>query len=227
VWGVAAGSATILVWSFVGSGGRKEGFGPGAPPGGAARLGPPAPWPETARGPSLPPPRARRQRRPARPAAVLYHEASKPEALGLTPYGRCIRNANRTKFRSDPNAPPGPDFAVMASRGRPHPATSAVDVVVEPGREVFAPVTGTVVGLRRYVLYGAYEDARIAIRPEDAPSTIVVMIHVDAVGVAKGQRVVASITPLGQARHFPFRSQVDDYVRGEYPHVHMEVKHAP
>lgn len=41
--------------------------------------------------------------------------------------------------------------------------------------------------------------------------------------LAPGDRVVAGVTPLGRARSFPFRSQVDRYVRGGRPHVHVEV----
>jgi hypothetical protein len=115
----------------------------------------------------------------------------------------------------------------MSSRGRAHPATSAVDIVVARGQQVYVPVSGTVVEIKPYRLYGTYRDLRVAIRPTDAPTLQVVMIHLEKVSLEVGDTVVASVTPLGIARVFPFRSQVDDYVTGGRPHVHLEVKRAP
>jgi len=162
-----------------------------------------------------------------RPVAVLYHEASLPGGLTLRPWGHCARNENRTKYRVPAAAPPGRAYTVMSSRGRPHPATSAVDVVVGEGQQVYVPVSGTVVERKAYRLYGTYPDLRVAIRSDDGPAVQVVMIHLANVQVHVGDTVVASMTPLGIARVFPFRSQVDDYVAGGHPHVHMEVKRAP
>jgi hypothetical protein len=154
---------------------------------------------------------------------VAYHEASFAEAKRLRPLGRCIRNANRTKF-DRPEPTEGPDYMVMSSRGRPRPATSAVDVAMRPGVSVLAPVSGTVMGVKRYYLYGRYRDYRVAIRPDGAPEFRVVLIHVDELTVRRGDKVTAGITVLAVPRMFPFHSQVNNYVRSSVPHVHLEVK---
>jgi murein DD-endopeptidase MepM/ murein hydrolase activator NlpD len=113
---------------------------------------------------------------------------------------------------------------VMSSRGRPHPATSAVDVAMRPGTRVLAPVSGTVVGVKRYHLYGRYLDFRVAIRPFGLNVLRVVLIHLDQVRVRQGNKVTAGITVLAVPRVFPFQSQVNVYVKSNVPHVHLEVK---
>lgn len=157
------------------------------------------------------------------PVAVAFHQASFPEARALEPVGRLVRNANRTMFEPPPDAP-GPAYIVMSARGRGTPATSSVDVVVRPGTPIRSPVTGQVVRAERYRLYGRYQDWRVEIVPEGRPDLRVVLIHLARVGVRRGDPVSVTLSVIGYARELPFRSQVDDYVTGGDPHVHIEVK---
>jgi hypothetical protein len=158
----------------------------------------------------------------ARPVGVYYHEASFDDALALRPLGHLVRNANHWGFQRLP-ATPGPGYTVMSSRGRGTPATSAADVVVRPATAVRSPVTGRVISVRPYHLYCARRDLAVRIRPDGAGPLSVVMIHLRNVRVAPGDRVFATLSVIGFARQFPFRSQVDDYVRGGNPHVHIEI----
>jgi hypothetical protein len=162
-----------------------------------------------------------------RPVALAYHEASMPRRIALQPFGSCVKCRNRWKFRPPRIGPSDLEYMVMDTRGRPAPATSAVDVVVRRRDRIRSPVTGTVWRFRRYRLYGRYPDARVAIVPDGRPDRLVVLIHLQEVRVRSGDRVVASQTVLGRARRFPFESQVDRYVRGTHPHVHLEVKRPP
>jgi murein DD-endopeptidase MepM/ murein hydrolase activator NlpD len=155
--------------------------------------------------------------------AVAYHEASRADALALHPSGRCVRNANRTKF-DIPRRTEGPDYIIMSSRGRPHPATSAVDVAMPSGSPVLAPVTGKVIGAKKYYLYGRYLDYRVDIRPDDNAKLRVVTIHLDDLAIRRGDRVTAGVTWIGVPRLFSFHSQINNYIAGGIPHVHIEVK---
>ena len=157
------------------------------------------------------------------PPLIGYHEASYSDAATLTPIGRLQKNANRTKFRP-PKDERGPRYTVMSSRGRPTPATSAVDVVLPPSSRVRAPVSGVVVQVKPYKLYGKYPDERVEISVDGHPDVHVVMIHLTHVRVARGDRVSATLSVIGEPRVFPFRSETDDYVRGGDPHVHIEIK---
>jgi hypothetical protein len=156
---------------------------------------------------------------------VGYHEASRAGALGLTPVGQGRSNDNTTRFTLPPDDATGTPYHVMSSRGRVLPPTSAVDIVLRDDDPVRSPVDGVVTEVRPYALYGTHPDTRVEIRPDDARHLRLVMIHVDDVQVARGDRVTAGETVLaGTANRFPFASHVDRYLDERWPHVHVEVK---
>jgi len=113
----------------------------------------------------------------------------------------------------------------MSSRERGTASRSAVDLVVPPGLEVRAPVTGTVRSVSAYVLYCRYTDHEIVIEPEARPGWQVHVLHVEGTSVRVGDRVVAGVTPISpRARVLPFTSQVDRHAGSpRWPHVHVEV----
>jgi len=153
----------------------------------------------------------------------MYHEAALSPALTLHPLGHLIHNYNRYRFHR-PRATAGPGYVVMSSRGRSKAATSAADIVLRPDTPVMAPTTGTVATVRHYRLYCRYDDQRVSIRPAGHPGLLVVMIHLRGVRLRRGERVFATLSVIGRPRDFPFRSQVDDYLAGGNPHVHIEVE---
>lgn len=156
---------------------------------------------------------------------VGYHEASLPGVLAMDPIGTGASNSNTTRITLPPDDDSGPDYHVMSSRGRVHPPTSAVDVVMRDDDPVLAPVDGVVTQVRPYRLYGEHADTRIEIQPTADPDLRLVVIHVDDVRVDVGDRVTTSVTELaGTANRFPFSSHVDRYLDERWPHVHMEVK---
>ena len=161
------------------------------------------------------------------PVVVGFHEASTDGALELTPVGVLVANRNATRFDPPPDHPDGARYLVMASRGRPFPATSALDVVVRDDDPVLSPVSGTVTDVRSYYLYGQHLDHRVEIAPDDAPHLRLVVVHLDEPEVAAGDRVEAGTDVLaGSALRFGFSSQIDrDTEPDRWPHVHIEVKH--
>jgi hypothetical protein len=159
----------------------------------------------------------------ASPVCVCYHEASYDYALPLHPFGRLLRDYNPTKFPNDGATTDGPGYVIMSSRGRSTPATSAVDVVTRMGAEFRSPVSGEVTKVKPYRLYGKYPDVEVMIRPDADFRYRVVMIHLAHVRVHVGERIVAGVTPLGVARPLPFSSQIDYYVAGHRPHVHLQI----
>ncbi len=160
------------------------------------------------------------------PLAIAFHEASKPEALRLEPNGSIVANDNPTKFTSGEDHR-GPAYRVLSSRGRHHPATSAVDIVVPEGSLIRSPVTGTVAEVRQYPLYSRGLDWRVAIAPDSHPDLQVILIHLEDPQVSPGDEVVAGITPLAAVRLLPFASHVDYVIEQHKPHTHIEVKEAP
>ncbi len=116
------------------------------------------------------------------------------------------------------------DMTILPSRGRPTGRRSAVDVAVLPDTPVMAPVSGRVVEVKRYALYGRYPDVRIRIVPAADTSMLVTVLHVTGAHVRVGDRVSAGETVLADhATQFPFASQIDRFA-GRHPHVHIEVR---
>lgn len=135
-----------------------------------------------------------------------WHEAAGPSALPMQP------------------APDGP-WSELPSRGRPQDPHSALDVAVAPGTVARAPVTGTVVEVSPYLLYGDHPDTRIVIRPDDAPHLAVHVLHVTGPLVTAGDHVTPGRPIAREATQFPFLSQIEEQT-GRAPHIHLEVKAA-
>jgi hypothetical protein len=129
--------------------------------------------------------------------AIGYHRAS-AGALSLQPVGR-QGNAGllRRLWHRIAGAPSGrlTWFQLGGARG---PGTSAVNVGAAPGTDVYAPTTGTVIGITDHVLAGRVHGARIDIRPHIAPSLVVTLTHlrVDP-SLTVGSPVVAATSKLG------------------------------
>ena len=146
------------------------------------------------------------------PAALIeligFHEASHPGAQAI--------NLVATDLPS----------MLLGSRGRGTPARSAADIVVPPGEPLRAPVTGTVVAARQYVLYCEHQDSLVYIEPDGMPGWQVRLFHVQGelplvgAGVIAGETVVAT----GGANPLPFESQIDAFTaEPSWPHAHLEV----
>jgi hypothetical protein len=121
--------------------------------------------------------------------------------------------------------PNAPRWYVMGDRERDTNPQGAADIVVEPGREVRTPVSGTVKRGGKYTLYCKYTDEYVVISPDDHPSWEVKVLHVQGMGLVKGQHVEAGVTHLADHAHvLPFPSQVEeDTGLPPWPHVHVEV----
>lgn len=113
----------------------------------------------------------------------------------------------------------------MATRHRDTDPQGAADIVVEPGREIRSPVTGTVVEAGTYRLYCDHVDQVAVIEPDAHPGWLVKVLHIEGLALVAGQRVEAGVTLLAaHARVLPFPSQVeDDTGLPAWPHVHVEV----
>ncbi len=153
-----------------------------------------------------------------RTAIAGFHEGS-TRSLALLPVGVEHDDAQAPDHRNRV-AP----VAVMASRGRPAPSTSAVDIAVAEDTPLTSPVTGEIVGVSQYSLYGEVSDWLVEIRPDADPDVIVRVFHLVSPAVEPGQHVVAGETPFAAAaRVLPFASQVDRLTVRPLPHVHLQV----
>ena len=88
--------------------------------------------------------------------------------------------------------PTGPDAVLVGKvlrmwRARPGKPDTAADVGAKPGSAVFSPVTGTVVKVKKYKLYGKWDDYELHIQPDGYPTLDLVMIHLDGRLVQAGR----------------------------------------
>jgi murein DD-endopeptidase MepM/ murein hydrolase activator NlpD len=149
---------------------------------------------------------------------VLHHPSDHVEAIGF-------HQSAQDGAQSQAPVAGAVRWFTMESRDRDTTARGAADIVVEPGREIRAPVTGRVVRAGTYTLYCDYVDQFVVIEPDSRPGWEVKVLHIEGLALSRGQRVEAGVTRLAaQARVLPFPSQVeDDTGLPAWPHVHVEV----
>jgi len=149
---------------------------------------------------------------------TLHHPSDRVEAIGFHQSGhdgaqQQIASASASRWFT------------MASRDRDTGPQGAADIVIEPDREIRAPVTGTVLRAGTYTLYCDHVDQFAVIEPDARPGWEVKVIHIEGLALTKGQRVEAGVTRVAaRARVLPFPSQVEeDTGLPSWPHVHVEV----
>jgi murein DD-endopeptidase MepM/ murein hydrolase activator NlpD len=166
---------------------------------------------------------------------IGFHQAAYSWALSMK---TAMKNADlslvartRTTGRDRAEQPSGPD-AIMTGKvlrmwrssrsGRPD---TAADVGALAGTTVLSPVTGTVVRVKSYKLYGRYQDFEMHIIPDDTHGIDDVLIHLTDVSVKPGDRVEGGVTPVAKVRKLSdkFHDQLADYPKSPGDHVHMQV----
>jgi len=149
---------------------------------------------------------------------VLHHPSDHIEAIGF-------HQSARDGAQEQTALATAVSWFTMESRDRDTTPRGAADIVVEPGREIRAPVTGTVIRGGTYTLYCDHVDQFAVIEPDARPGWEVKVLHIEGLAVSTGQRVEAGVTRLAaHARVLPFPSQVEEYTGlPPWPHVHVEV----
>lgn len=165
--------------------------------------------------------------------AIAYHQVYAPGSLRLVPapqvkslritgdapitpeHVRELKIATKTlrqrrMFRSDRSGPPD----------------RAVDVGSKRGTPVRAPVSGRVLQVRPYMLYGQYRDVEIDILPDANPRVRILMFHMDRVVARRGQHVISGVTPIGRVRDIAtyFEPQLAEFTHERGNHVHIQIK---
>jgi murein DD-endopeptidase MepM/ murein hydrolase activator NlpD len=168
---------------------------------------------------------------------IGFHQASYPSALRMKTKLHDAKISvvakNRTTGR-DPKKQPTQAGAwlngevIRMWRNRPGKPDTAADVGAKPGTTVLSPVTGTVVKIKSYKLYGKYPDYEVHIVPEGANGIDLVMIHMSDLSCEVGQSVLGGLTPIGKVRKLSdkFHDQLSDYTKGGGDHVHIQVNNA-
>jgi hypothetical protein len=156
--------------------------------------------------------------------AVGFHQASRHDALKLTPRSTCVGIHGASKTKRLLRGISGLKLFQQALRGRGTSNFSAADCAMKPKATVLAPVTGTVTSVKKYWLYGRYRDIRLEIAPDASSKVRVVVIHITNAKVKKGARVIGGVTPVATVRHFSFVSAVNRYLSVKHAdHAHIQI----
>jgi hypothetical protein len=108
--------------------------------------------------------------------------------------------------------------------------TSALDVGAPIGSDVYAPVDGTVVAIRPFVVEGKAYGSEIDIQPQTAPSLVVALTQLVAdPALTVGTPVVSGATKLGRVADLAAVEQqaLARYTNDAGNHVTVEVRSAP
>ncbi|MCL4079486.1 M23 family metallopeptidase [Coriobacteriia bacterium Es71-Z0120] len=180
-------------------------------------------------------------RLPVDPSAVTqvaFHQASGDKAVHLEALvpDTSVKAAAKARAVVQPATKPAADDEEAATiwdgsvirlwrsnrRGAPD---TAIDCGADPGMDVFAPLSGVVVAVRPYKLYGRYDDFEIHLRPDGFDDFDLVLIHVDDVSVRAGDRVEGGVTRIACVRKMSDKTdlQLAAYTKNGGDHVHVQL----
>jgi len=134
--------------------------------------------------------------------AIGYHGAD-PEALALDPLGRQANEGLFSRLFHRIFGGGGGGIAYYQLGGGEGPSTGSLNVGAAPGTEVYAPVDGTVVGLRAYILDGTTYGSVIDVQPTGQPSVVVSTSHLKAdPALTVGSPLTAGTSKIGTVLDF-------------------------
>jgi len=171
---------------------------------------------------------------------IEFHQASYNTALRMTPLVTIVdaelvlttRKTNRPPYNEQPYGNK-PLIAEAVSTFRWDSAggeMTAVDVGAVAGTVVYAPITGTVVKIRAYSLYGFIDDYEIHIQSPDFPELDIIVLHVDNLMVTVGDKVIGGCTQIARVRNIgdDIDNNLSNFTMPPDPgnHAHIQVNDA-
>jgi hypothetical protein len=159
---------------------------------------------------------------------IAYQPVSDTRAVALTPVGQRVNvNGLVRFFRRLFSGTPSVRYYQLP--GADNAPTTSVLVGAQPDTPVTSPVSGVVVRVREYLLFGRYDDVQIDIRPEEMGGTLITILFISDPAVTPGTRVEAGKTLLGKVRRCPeeIGKILAAYTHDSGSHVHMQVSEEP
>lgn len=142
---------------------------------------------------------------------IEFHQASYDTSLPLTPLITIIdaeeaadqRGTTHTLAEQQPTGNE-PLIAEAVSTWRLDSfgdEMTAVDVGALTGTAVYAPISGTVVKIKAYSLYGLIDDFELHFQDPQHPELDIVVLHVDELTVKVGDTVIGGCTKIATIRN--------------------------
>lgn len=141
---------------------------------------------------------------------IEFHQASYDTALPMAPLVAIVdadevaekHGTNHIPFEEQPFGDK-PLIAEAVSTWRLYSdgdEMTSVDVGAKAGTVVYAPVTGVVVKVKVYSLYGILDDYEVHIQSPDHPELDIVVLHIDMLTVKVGDKVYGGSTRIAVVR---------------------------
>jgi hypothetical protein len=159
---------------------------------------------------------------------IAYQPVSTERAVGFSPMGdQANSNALVRFFRGIFAGAPSVRYYRLSGQGGT--GTGAILVGAAPGCAVTAPVSGTVTAVKRYKLYGKYDDVQVDISPEAMSGITFSLIFIEDPVVTIGEVVTAGKTALGKVRECPVElgKQLSVFTHDSGSHVFMQATEEP
>jgi hypothetical protein len=134
--------------------------------------------------------------------AIGYHGAGE-DALPFDPIGHQANEGLFSRAFHRIFGGGGGGLAYYQLGGGRGPSTGSLNVGAAPGTDVYAPVDGTIVGLRSYVLDGQIYGSVIDVQPASEPSLVVSITRLRAdPALTVGSSLVAGTSKIGSVLDF-------------------------
>jgi hypothetical protein len=158
--------------------------------------------------------------------AIGYQPVDDSNVVNLSPNGHQVNDSFFSSLGRMTSSD-GPAYFVMEENGfQGGSMTNSIDVGAPAGTFVFAPVDGTILGIRSYNLKGRCPDSEIKIQPFNQSNMIVVLTHVGNIQATLGQPVKAGVTRIAAVRQLDscMEQQLSRFTYDSGNHVHMQVE---
>lgn len=171
---------------------------------------------------------------PADMTGVLFHQASYSEMIPVTtklPTANAVRSLKKHSLKVNNNQTDLKGWADTEAlhlyrQGNTEAMNTSIDIGGKAGCAVYAPVSGTVVLIKKYKLYGNINDYRIHIQPDGHPEYDCVILHSAKPCVKVGEHVTAGVTKIAVMRNLSSKLsdiQLGDYTKDGGNHSHVQI----
>lgn len=159
--------------------------------------------------------------------AIGYHPVDNADTVPFSPRGERVAGGSLAQRLADVFAGGGglQYYLMDGDDNDLSSSTAALDVGAVPGAEVFSPVAGKVVSLRRTEISGRYQDVELQIQFAADPSLLLVVTHLARPGVKLGDTVAQGESLLGRVRAYPsaIEQELSRYTSDAGDHVQFVV----
>jgi hypothetical protein len=159
---------------------------------------------------------------------IAYQAVSDERAVAVTPIGEHANaNALLRFFRGLLSSQPLVRYYILDGPYGDQP--TSILVGARAGSPVTAPISGSIVAVKEYMLYGKYPDVQIDIRPEQMSGVTLSLLFIDEPVISIGDIVTAGKTQLGKVRACPedLAKNLTVYTHEAGAHVYMQVTEEP